>query len=219
MRSAFSAPVVLLLSAVLLSQPQYHQQQYTRTLPYATRYCYDRSLPSGMQQTLIHGSYGEALCTDRVYYAAGQEVYRQSVRQQLVRPPTDTLIALGSAEPSAAPIIEDAAIRLPSGEVLTYTDMKQCTATAYYCEAWQTGLTATGTKAQVGTVAVDPAHIPLGSRLFILTDDGAYIYGLARAEDTGSPYYITGNRVDLYLPTRSECIAFGVRACRVYILG
>ena len=48
----------------------------------------------------------------------------------------------------------------------------------------------------------------------MVSNDGAYVYGFAVAEDTG----VRGNVIDLYMDTNRECIQFGVRQCTVYIL-
>lgn len=116
------------------------------------------------------------------------------------------------------PIIGDGTITLATGEVLTYTNAISVMGTAYTCEGWSSpGITATGTIARVGEIAVDPDVIPLGSRLFVMSDDGYYIYGVCTAEDTGG--LINGNRIDLYFDTEAECWTFGYRACTVYFLG
>lgn len=78
------------------------------------------------------------------------------------------------------------------------------------------GITKSGTKAKVGTVAVDPTVIPLGTKLYIEYADGTGAYGYATAEDTGSA--IKGYRVDLFFNTYQECIEFGRRRVVVYIL-
>jgi 3D (Asp-Asp-Asp) domain-containing protein len=72
------------------------------------------------------------------------------------------------------------------------------------------GTTASGKKAQVGRVAVDPRVIELGTWLYV--ED----YGLCQAADTGGA--IKGNKVDLYMNSESECYAWGVRHKDVYIL-
>ena len=64
--------------------------------------------------------------------------------------------------------------------------------------------------------AQPPRVIPLGSRLYIETPDGRFVYGHAVAADTGGS--IKGNKVDLYMETRSECLSFGVRNVKVYVL-
>lgn len=71
------------------------------------------------------------------------------------------------------------------------------------------GITATGTKAGRGTVAVDPRIIPLGSSLFIPA------YGEAVAEDTGGA--IQGNRIDLCMDTYQECYNFGRQNIEVFV--
>ena len=76
--------------------------------------------------------------------------------------------------------------------------------------------TATGTLVRHGVVAVDPSVIPLGSRLYIVTNDGYVNYGYAVAEDTGGA--IKGNRIDLYFDSVQQCMTFGRRECTVYIL-
>ena len=116
------------------------------------------------------------------------------------------------------PIIGDGIIITPDGETLTYTRAEQFVATAYHnsdpgCTEW----TATGTLCRVGAIAVDPKVIPYGTRMYIVTNDGEYIYGIAVAEDCGGA--IKGNRVDLYFDSVDECWTFGIRDCTIYFLG
>jgi len=70
--------------------------------------------------------------------------------------------------------------------------------------------TAIGLRAGYGVVAVDPKVIPLKTRLYI---EG---YGYAIAGDTGSA--IKGMRIDLGFETAEECIEFGRRKVKVYVL-
>lgn len=114
------------------------------------------------------------------------------------------------------PVIGNGLITLPSGEVLSYTQKLDCIATAYSCNG-EPGYTFSGTPARVGAIAVDPTFIPLGTRMYIHTNDGQYIYGIATAEDIGGS--IKGNIIDLYFDTFDECWIFGIRDCTVYILG
>lgn len=119
---------------------------------------------------------------------------------------------------SGNPIIENGMITTPDGEVLTYTHSKQMVATAYNNQdPGCTIYTATGTLCRVGAIAVDPTVIPYGTRMYIVTNDGKYVYGIAVAEDCGKS--IKGDRVDLYFDTTDECWDFGIRDCTVYFLG
>jgi 3D (Asp-Asp-Asp) domain-containing protein len=72
------------------------------------------------------------------------------------------------------------------------------------------GTTASGKRARVGRVAVDPNVIKLGTWLYI--ED----YGLCQAADTGGA--IKGNKIDLYMNSTSDCYQWGIRHKQVYIL-
>lgn len=108
-------------------------------------------------------------------------------------------------------------ITAANGETYHYTKVLACSATAYTTEGFEEKHNASGNIARVGTVAVDPKVIPLGTALYIVTDDGEYIYGYCIAEDTGGA--VKGNIVDLFFNTLAECYAFGRRNCTVYVLG
>lgn len=77
--------------------------------------------------------------------------------------------------------------------------------------------TASGEIAQFGRVAVNPNIIPLGSRLYICSEDGSFVYGEATASDTGGALYNGNVLVDLFYPSEAECIRFGVRNLAVYV--
>ena len=63
-----------------------------------------------------------------------------------------------------------------SGESYTYVDVMTCSATAYTCEGY-VGHTYSGTLARVGAIAVDPTVIPLGTKMYVVSNDGQYVYG------------------------------------------
>ena len=102
------------------------------------------------------------------------------------------------------------------GDTLRYKSVISCSATAYTTELQQIKITATGTVAHVGGIAVDPKVIPYGTRMYIVSASGAWCYGYAVAEDCGGG--IKGNKVDLFFDTYDECISFGVRDAVIYIL-
>ncbi|NLO46840.1 MAG: hypothetical protein GX111_00750 [Clostridiales bacterium] len=107
-------------------------------------------------------------------------------------------------------------ITIASGETLAYTKILYCSATAYTTERQENKITATGTTARVGAIAVDPTVIPYGSKMYILSENDEWVYGYAVAEDCGGG--IKGNRIDLFFDTYDECMTFGVRNAIVYIL-
>ena len=180
--------------------------------------CMDPSLPEGLEILVREGSCGEMRCSAQVTYTNGVETGREVLEQKVRIQPVSRVVAVGiqasGGREEDKPVIRDGLIFLPSGEVLTYDRVITSLATAY-CDK---GLTATGTQARVGAIAVDPAVIPYGTRMFIVSKDGEYIYGLATAEDCGSKEHIYDTRIDLHFDTYAECRAFGARYCRVYFL-
>ena len=76
----------------------------------------------------------------------------------------------------------------------------------------------TGVAPQPGYIAVNPNVIPYGTKMYIKTADGSYIYGYAVAADTGGFIKKHPTGVDLFMATKSACTAFGVRNVEIYIL-
>ena len=198
-------------------------ETYTAGLPYETIYCTDASLPFGTEVVLTQGVDGQALCTADVVYVEGKEVSRTVLAQKVISQPVNRVVAVGTATDALSleeqrPVIKDGMILLPTGEVLTYYGSHKVLATAYtHTDAGCDFITATGTTVRIGTVAVDPTLIPYGTRMFIVTDDGQYVYGVSTAEDCGGG--IKGDRIDLYYPTYEECMEFGRRPSTIYFLG
>jgi 3D (Asp-Asp-Asp) domain-containing protein len=130
-------------------------------------------------------------------------------------PPADT----GYAEGYAADYTANENLLNVNGLILPYDKELNMSATAYTADYASTGkrpgdkyfgITASGLRAQVGVVAVDPSVIPLHTKMYI---EG---YGFAVAGDTGSA--VKGNIIDLYFDSSSEVRAFGRQKRKVYIL-
>ncbi|MGN1031183.1 MAG: 3D domain-containing protein [Butyricicoccaceae bacterium] len=168
----------------------------TTAIDFKTTYKNDSSLASGKTKTLTEGVKGERETVYEVTYRDGKEVERVEKSSRVVKEPTDAVIAKGTK------------ISVPTGGSAPVSASRVITmeATAYSGG----GTTASGMAAAVGRVAVDPRVIPLGTRLYISG------YGYCVAADTGGA--IKGNRVDLYFNSNSQCIQFGRRQVKVYVL-
>ena len=73
------------------------------------------------------------------------------------------------------------------------------------------GSTASGLPVGMGVIAVDPAVIPLGTRVFVPG------YGPAVAADVGSS--IRGNIIDLWMPSTAKAQAWGRRSVTITVYG
>ena len=195
------------------------EDNYTTVIPFETIYQETALLKEGTQVVLTQGVEGQMACTANVTYVNGQETSREILTQTVITEATAKVVAVGTGNgtPKGEPIIGDGVIITETGDVVTFTHRETYTATAY-CRVEEGGqVTATGTPTRVGAIAVDPRYIPYGTRMFIVTQDGQYIYGVATAEDCGGN--IKGKRLDLFYETMDECVIFGVRDCDVYFLG
>lgn len=118
-----------------------------------------------------------------------------------------------SPAPTQKPVPGDHQVLDVSGNLVNYSQMLTGLGTAY-CDV---GLTASGHQAGPDYVAVNPAVIPYGTRLYIRSQDGAY-ERYCTASDTGGNLLNGNVMIDLWFPTAEECYDFGVRDLDVYFL-
>lgn len=191
---------------------------------YTTRRVTSADLPKGTESVVQAGANGTRTAIYEVVWSGGELLSRQLV-QELDCSAVEEVIATGTAVSSVSGSDRiskvttnsdgSGVLTFASGDTMKFSAAKSMTATAYTAgHGGADSCTATGTSVRVGTVAVDKRVIPLGTRMYIVTNDGRVVYGMAVAEDTG----VRGNVVDLYYDTYQQCISFGRRGCTVYLL-
>lgn len=212
-------------SGIILAGTDYHSsskneaeetstKQVTETekVSYNTIKRVNTSLPAGYTNVIREGVEGEKSVTYKVKYQGGKEVSREIISETLLKAPVDKIVEYGDTDAKVSTASDNTSF--------SYKYVIECKATAYDLSAEENGgyagQTATGVPLDKGVIAVDPRVIPLGSRVYIEALDGSWSYGYAVAADTGGA--IKGKRVDLCYRTQRECIQFGVRPCRVYVL-
>lgn len=165
-------------------------------VPYYVERTVDESLERGLSRTLHPGKNGLALNTIKVTYHDNMEVKRVVVESKIIKEPVNRVVAMGNITSVSR-----------GGIRMEFREAKYMEASAY---TYTGNNTATGKPPAVGLVAVDPSVIPLGSRLYV---EG---YGYAQAADTGGS--IKGDRIDLFMEEANQCIKWGRRMVKVYIL-
>ena len=102
-------------------------------------------------------------------------------------------------------------IKIESNPTNNYKEVYTMISTAYAGDTiTYMGTTPVRDPDGISTIAVDPSIIPLGSKVYIPG------YGLAIASDTGG--LIKGNRIDLFLNSKDECINWGVQTVSLYLI-
>lgn len=105
-----------------------------------------------------------------------------------------------------------------------YVKVIEAKATAYTAAASENGgygpVDYMGNPLKLGTIAVDPNVIPLGSKVYIqgYSYDGLPVGGMyATATDTGSA--IKGNKIDIFVPhSPAQAANFGIQQVKVFVL-
>lgn len=205
---------------ILLQTTVTSDDSYTTVIPFEVEYQETGLLDAGEEVILTAGVEGQKLCTAAVTYIDGVETERVITAEEVITEPVKQVVAVGTGEgkrKGSKPIIGDGVIITTSGDVLTYTHSDVFEATSYCRSDVGGNRTSTGTRAREGAIAVDPRVIPYGTRMFIVSNDGRYIYGVATAEDCGGS--IKGHRIDLFYEGYNTAIQFGRRDCTVYFLG
>ncbi len=167
---------------------------------------------------LTEGAYGEHGLVSVITYEDGVEISRETTLNEVIKPVTHEVIEVGTIP-----------VKTIQGTDKTFMYSKVITvsATAYTLDPEETGgkepgdpgygITKSGLPAETGVIAVDPAVIPLFTRVYVETADGSWLdYGMAVAADIGSA--IQGNEIDLFMWEKSEALRWGRREVRVYFV-
>jgi 3D (Asp-Asp-Asp) domain-containing protein len=102
-----------------------------------------------------------------------------------------------------------------NGIPVNYKRVSRVQATAY---TYTGNPCSTGVYPQPGYIAVNPRVIPYGTKMYIVSADGKYVYGYAIAADTGGFIKSRPNNVDLFMDTQAACKYFGRRDVIIYFL-
>lgn len=193
----------------------------TEEIAYSTIYCSDPSLPQGQEEVIRPGVCGQQENIGQAVFVNGQMESVSVSETVTVTEPVSQIVAVGTGEkegqPRQYPLVGDDFLVTADGQCLYYSSVDTYNATAY--TAWVadvSGTTACGTPARVGAVAVDPKVIPYFTKMYIVSKDGVFDYGIASAEDCGGA--VKGKIIDLYFNTLADCYAFGRRDILVYFL-
>ena len=190
------------------------------SVPFKTKTVYSGDLKQSQKKVTTKGADGVNEVTTTVKMVNGVSVETKTDTKVVKKPVTQittvgTKITKGKGK-YVSTLLPAEEIELDeNGVPVNYKSKMKVRATAYT----HTGnRCSTGVKPQPGYIAVNPKVIPYGTKMFIKTTDGKYIYGYAVAADTGGFIKKHPTGIDLFFDTESECRKFGVRTAEIYIL-
>ncbi len=193
----------------------------TQVVPFTVKTIRSPKLLAGTKN-ITAGADGVKVYTYKNKFVDGEMVETTCIGEEMIKQPVDMVITIGTGTynpdhpygwiSNLAPkseITVDA-----GGAPVDYVKKMVGTATAYHGD---TG-TSTGATPQPGYIAVNPKVIPYGTKMYIRSTDGKFIYGYAIAADTGGACMKNKIIADLYFPTEESMHSFGRREIEIYIL-
>ena len=202
----------------------YISGSYTQAVPYGIDTVYSDELEQGKKTTaagkdgleqinytqkVVNGKIVETSVDSKVTLLAAKNAVR-TVGTRRAAVTTSAAVSTISQLSPAVPVELDA-----NGNPVSYKKHVTVQATAYTYTGHNC---ATGVAPKPGYIAVNPKVIPYGTKMYIKSSDGRYIYGYAVAADTGGFIKTHPTNVDLFFPTVASMNSFGRRNVEIYIL-
>ena len=214
---------------LVVRRVSYRDSAKMEDVPYDTETVEDDTLEVGTTEVETEGQNGQALVISRTKYIDGEAVSTEERSRETITEPVTEVVREGTKEPEPEPAPEpaetddaaqaDASAPVQDDAAQTIAGYSYSRVITGECTAYSGGgICSTGVPAAVGRVAVDPNEIPYGTRMYVTSADGSYVYGYCVAADTGGFIYTSDTVLDLYMNTESECISFGRRDMLIYIL-
>lgn len=196
---------------------EYIDNVYEEAIPYGTDYRANSLIFrfKKRQYVLREGVEGLNLVTYRERYVDGEKESALVTKVETVRQPVNQLV-LKYAHEAISPLPAPAGVEIVNNVPTRYKQVIQNTpATGYYSAR---GKGASGLGLFYGSVAVNPNIIPYGSKLYITSPDGEFIYGFAIATDTGTALMQGIIGVDLFYETYKESSLNWKNNVNIYII-
>lgn len=212
---------------IKVTRVEYKERTADEVLPFTTQKKNNANLYTDQTKTIRKGVNGRQNVTYKDKYVNGKLVESVKIKSVVTKAATERILEVGTKRRptvSANGIYTASTLSAPSslqigknGVPTSYKRVITGTASAYSGG----GVTATGKYVRPGYIAVNPNQIPYGTKMWIVSDDGSYVYGYASAEDTGGFIYWSGSSstvCDLYFDSEGQASAFGRRGVTIYIL-
>ena len=198
---------------------------YTQAVPFSVQTVYSDKLNAGVKkmtsagedgveqvnytEKIVNGEVVETTVDSKVTLLAAKDAV-QTVGTRRAAVSTGSSSSTISVLSPSSPIALDA-----NGNPVNYKKHVTVQATAYTYTGHNC---ATGVAPKPGYIAVNPRIIPYGTKMYIKSSDGRYVYGYAIAADTGGFINSRPTNVDLFFPTLASCNQFGRRNVEIYFL-
>lgn len=199
---------------IFINRIDYRTMSYEEEIPYKVEIRTTPLLRNGKSRLLQEGATGKKILTYGETTKDGVVQEAELLGENIVLKPATQIHLVGGDVPVSPydfgyTIVNNA----PTSYKSVITNAK---ATGYSVGGNARG--ASGNSLSAGHVAVNPNLIPYGSKLYITSADGSFVYGYAIASDTGTGLIDGIIDVDLFYDTYLESLLNGLRTVNIYVL-
>ena len=220
-------------TTIAVKRVTYKERTKKETIKHGITYEDNAKMYKGTTHNKSKGVDGKKEVVYRDMYVDGKKTDSEVVSETVIKKAKNAVVVRGTKMPESGRFAVNVTVgdsknvktvsnfNLPS----KYTIDENLVPTSYKKKFTGSGtayhggyVTSTGKAPQPGYIAVDPDVIPYGSKLWIVSNDGRYVYGYAIAADTGGFVKHGYFTCDLYMNTESQCIQWGDRGVTIYVL-
>ncbi len=199
---------------------EYLTTTYSAPIPHGTKKVYSKKSD---KIVTTPGKDGVKEVTSVIKLVNGQKTEEQVLSEKVLEKAKDEIVTVGIKNGTTSDNINSISKLKPespiqldkNGNPVKYKKHITVQATAY---TYTGNNCAWGVAPKPGYVAINTDIFPYGTKFYIKSSDGQYIYGYAVAADTGGFVKTRPTNFDLFFSTKSECIKFGRRNIEVYVL-
>ncbi len=181
-------------------------------VPFKTTVVYTPSLYDNEREIRKSGIDGEKEVTTNYVYYDGKIHSQKVVKETVIKKAVSAVVVEGKTGSTASRLTPPSTLKLDKNGIPTkYKKKISGKATAYSARGMPTKLIP-------GLVAMDNRKFPRGTKMYIRTPSGDYIYGYSQVGDTGTAVEAGTILVDLFFETYEESRRFGLKNVDIYIL-
>lgn len=159
-------------------------------------------------KVIQQGEDGIKEITYKIKYQNDEEIERTKLSEQVVKEPVDKIVQVQKNVTTSRGSIsrENTATTTGTTKIFKITAYCPC---SKCCGKYASGYTSSGTKATAGRTVAASSQFAFGTKLIINGKEYT-------VEDRGGA--ITGNKIDIYMNTHAEALAWGVRYLPVQVV-
>ncbi len=201
---------------ISVSRVTFDEVTETQKIPYTNRNEKTSSLYAGQTKVKSAGKDGSQTVKFRRKLVDGKAADTEVLDKKVITQPVEQVTLVGTKKKPSGLAVNNGngTFTDQNGKTVSYKKVITGRSSCYTGG----GTTSTGRPAAFGLVAVNPNIIPYGTKLYICSPDGKYVYGYAIAADTGGGVMKGRIVADLYYDSYAQCKNFGVRTMNIYVL-